>query len=93
MNIHQAGNTVKITGTFNDWNGNKVNPETVKFMVYDAHYTKINEVTLDAANNTGVGEYFYDHVFDEAGDYVYEWFAQIGNTPSLKRERIRIVTV
>ena len=44
-----GGNTIKITTTFED-EGVAIDPEVVKFILYDDTYKKLSEVVLDSDN-------------------------------------------
>lgn len=93
LNIHQAGNTVRVTGSFFDWTGEAISPEIVKFMVYDDSYNRLAEFDITSENMVQTGVYYCDYVFENPGDYIYEWFSQISGSPSLLRQRVRVVTV
>ncbi|MDM5333446.1 hypothetical protein QUF56_09425 [Ureibacillus composti] len=89
---YQAGNTVRLTAEFKDWEGVSIDPETVKLIIYDYRYTKLSEFEVPTANRINVGTYFYDHVF-ETGLFIYEWLATIDGKPSLVRKQISISNV
>lgn len=89
---YQSGNTVRLKAEFKDWNGNNIDPDVIKLIIYDSRYQKLQEIEVPASNKVNVGMYFYDYVF-EAGLFIYEWLATIGGTPSLIRKRISISNV
>lgn len=93
MNIYQEGNTIRITGQFNDWDGAAIDPTIVRLKVYNAKYELVDSLEVPLTNKIAVGEYFYDYTFSSMGDFIYEWYAEIDGTPSIKRQRIRIVKV
>ncbi|MBU8908489.1 hypothetical protein [Desertibacillus haloalkaliphilus] len=88
MMHYQEGNTVRLLVEFKDWDNQPVDPDLVKLIILDNSYKKVEENSVGPANRLGEGMYYFDYVTKEAGDYIYEWYAEIDGTPSLKRERI-----
>ena len=93
MADYQKGNTVKFQGKFYDWEGNLTDPEIVKFIMYDRNYTKLEETILDAGNKVEVGVYELELVMDTLGYFVYEWYGEVGASPTLHRTGLNIVNV
>ena len=60
--MFQVGNTIRLSCTFTDFEGRKVDPVIVKVIIYDVLYKKINEYTLDVTNKLRVGDYYFDYV-------------------------------
>lgn len=83
---------MRLMAEFKDWDGENVDPETVKLIIYDYRYNKLDEREVSLGNKTSVGTYFYDYVFN-AGEFIYEWLATINQTPSLIRKRISVKNV
>jgi len=91
--MYQQGNTVRLQGTFYDWDGNLIDPDLVKVIIYDVQYRQLNEYPLDASNRKSVGQYYLDWITDTVGSFTYEMYAEISGTPSLQRQRINVVRV
>ncbi|MFC3883741.1 hypothetical protein ACFOU2_09610 [Bacillus songklensis] len=92
MTTYQAGNTVRLAAEFKDWDGENVDPETIKLIIYDYRYNKLDEREIQTENRTSIGAYYYDYIFNE-GEFIYEWLATINRTPSLIRKRISVKTI
>jgi len=90
---YQQGNTVRLQGTFFDWDGSPIDPDLIEVIIYDVQYKKLNEYPIDASNRQDVGKYFLDWIADTVGSFTYEWYAEIDGTPSLQRQRINVVRV
>jgi hypothetical protein len=83
INIYQYGNTVRFECTFFDFDGNKIDPNSVKIVIYDYRY---NIVFNGEGLKNGVGEYFYDYTTEKKEQKLfYEWYGEIDGKPSLKR--------
>lgn len=87
---YQVGNTLKMTIVFKDFNDELVDPDTIKFIVYDAAFSKILTSSIGPLNRTGLGEYFYLFTPLSEGRFTYEWFCELQGLPSLKRIPIDI---
>lgn len=94
-NIFQAGNTVRLQCIFEDFDGNRINPETVKIIFYDNRYNVMHETLLGAGNRLETGLYVYNFRTskEEEKMYVYEWYGEISGLPSLKRSSFRTIFV
>ena len=94
-NIYQAGNTVRLMCVFEDFDGNRVNPSSVKIILYDNKYQKLQESLLSSGYRIGTGEYVYNYITssDSEQRIVYEWFGEINGLPSLKRSTFRTVFI
>ena len=88
--MFQVGNTIRLSCTFTDFAGRKVDPVIVKVIIYDVLYKKINECTLDSANKLRVGDYYFDYVPTKAGKIFYEWYGEIVGKPAIKRESLEV---
>ena len=93
IKTYKQGTSVRLTSVFYDWEGNPIDPSNVILKIYDGRYTKLEDLPLTVNVNTGVGEYQYDYTFLTEGEFVYEWYADINGSPSLERERIRVIFV
>lgn len=83
MEIYQYGNTIRLECVFFDFNGERVDPHTVKLIIYDERYRKISE---GLGIRVSVGEYLYDYTTEEKQQKIYyEWFGEIDGKPSLRR--------
>ena len=88
--MFQIGNTIRLSCTFTDFEGRKVDPVIVKVIIYDVLYKKINEYTLDSTNKFKVGEYYFDYVPTKAGKIFCEWYGEIVGKPAIKREALEV---
>lgn len=87
VNTYQYGNTVRFECTFYDFNGNKIDPDMVKIVVYNYKYQVLFTEVLGINNKKNVGEYFFDYVTESKEQKLfYEWYGEIDGKPSLKRE-------
>lgn len=85
--IYQTGDTIRFKSTLKDFDGNIVEPDLIKFIVYDQKFLKIYEITLSVLDRLDSGEYvaYYTPVSD--GTYYYEWYTELSGLPSLDRDR------
>lgn len=87
-NTYLSGNTIRIKATFYDFDNQLVNPQIVKFILYDSKYNKIDEYMLSDSNRVGVGVYFYDYITQveqKCNKIYYEFYGEIGGKPSINR--------
>mgnify|MGYP003588892241 CR=1 FL=1 len=87
--MFQIGNTIRLSCTFTDFEGRKVDPVIVKVII-DVLYKKINECTLDSANKLRVGDYYFDYVPTKAGKIFCEWYGEIVGKPAIKTEALEV---
>lgn len=88
-NTYQYGNTVRFDCLFFDFNGDKVNPDLVKIIIYNSRHEILLEEIMKTENQRSIGEYFYDYVTEDKKQTVYyEWYGEINGKPSLKRGQI-----
>lgn len=94
-NIYQAGNTVRLTCTFEDFDGNRVTPMNVKIIFYNHRYEKLQEVSLGSGNQIDTGVYVYNYTTskEEEQRVVYEWSGEINGVSSLKRATFRTIFI
>lgn len=91
INPYQLGNTIRLTGVFKDFdNVTPIKPEVVKFIVYDASFVKIREVTLSDVNSPSLGTYQYYYTPDTVGRLTCEWYCEKDGLPSLKRTLMEV---
>ena len=91
INTYQLGNTIRLTGTFKDFdNVIPIKPEVVKFIVYDASFVKLSETVVSDANSPALGTYRYYYTPDTVGRLTYEWYCEKDGLPSLKRTMIEV---
>lgn len=84
MSTYQCGNTVRFECKFYDFDGNKINPDLVKIVIYNYKYEVIQEKVVDSSIN--IGDYFYDYITEKKEQRLYyEWYGEINGKPSLKR--------
>lgn len=86
MNTYQYGTTVRFEVNFFDFDGQAIEPDSVKIIIYNQRYQQIYTETLTSNNQLGVGNYFYDYITeDKEQKLYYEWNGTINGKPSLKR--------
>jgi hypothetical protein len=84
MNVYQYGNTIRFECTFFDFEGNKIDPDVAKIIIYDYRYNVV--FNGEGLKKVGVGEYFYDYTTEMKEQRLYyEWYGEIDGKPSLKR--------
>lgn len=83
----QAGNTVRLTCKFYDPNGFLTSPTTLRLIIYDYRYRKLEEFTVPLTNQLETGTFYYD--FTTSGNeqkYIFEWNGLVDGLPSIKRD-------
>lgn len=86
MNTYQYGNTVRFECKFYDFDGQPINPDTIKIKIYNYKYQQVYMENLNSNNQIGIGDYFYDYITEEKEQKLYyEWYGEINGKPSLKR--------
>lgn len=85
--IYQTGDTMRFTSRLKDFDENEVEPDLIKFIVYDAKFLKIYEITLNSGDKLPTGEYVTYYTPESDGTYYYEWYTELSNLPSLDRDR------
>ena len=85
------GNTVRIKGTFRDWNGALGDPTGLTLKLYDQLRNQIG-ATLSSFTHEGTGVYHYDYVIPDVQTpyLVYEWAGTLSGTPILGRGEIPV---
>lgn len=83
---YQTGNTVRLMAKFLDWEDADVAPELVKLVLYTTTFDKLEEFSV--TDTLPDGAYYYDLQHHEARSLIYEWYGEIGGTPSLQRGRL-----
>lgn len=83
----QAGNTVRLTCKFYDPNGFLTSPTSVRLIIYDYRYQKLEEFTLNETNQLTAGTYYFDYATNtNEQKYIFEWYGLISGFPSIKRD-------
>lgn len=86
MNTYIAGNTVKLEGEFRNFEGNLVNVQFSKVIIYDFKYNKIGEFNLGDSNKVSDGKYLYNFVTDKTPKkYIYEFYGELNGLPAIDR--------
>lgn len=84
VNHYQYGNTVKFEGVFYNEQGEKVNPEIVKIIIYDERYKMVFEQVI---NNVSLGTYVYRYETPKKEQKMYyEWYGVLDGLPTIKRK-------
>lgn len=84
----QRGNTVRLTALFKDWEGEPIDPDAVKVIIYDRKWQKLHDDDLGPGHHLDTGSYFYDYVPEQTGTYYVEWQGRIEGLPSLHRSTL-----
>ena len=86
MNIYQYGDTIRFECVFYNFEGEKVDPQLIKVVIYDQKYKVLKTEVLTSVNKKTIGEYFYDYTTQPKEQKLYyEWYGEIDGTPSLRR--------
>lgn len=86
----QEGNTIRLTAECFDWdNVTKVDPTTIRFILYDSRWQVITSEDLEDGDRVEEGTY-RKYIAPPIGDYYYEFYAEYGGLPSLKRKPLTI---
>lgn len=86
INTYQYGNTIRFECKFHNFEGQMVDPNVIKVIIYNSKYEQIHTTVIGLANKISVGEYFYDYTTDKKEQKLYyEWYGEIDGKPSLKR--------
>ena len=84
VKVYQYGNTIRFKCVFHDFNNTKINPDTVKIIVYNYKYEVIFESIVE--NIGEIGEYMFDYTTaNKKQRLYYEWNGEIDGRASLKR--------
>jgi hypothetical protein len=90
MAYYISGSTIKLKCTFTDFEDKLVDPDTVKFIVYDYKFNKINEYVLTSENRIGEGVYFYNYTTPNTESLTYyEFKGEIQGTIAIERGSVR----
>ena len=85
-NAYQFGNTVRLDCVFYGFDGERINPDLVKLILYNSRYEILKEEFMKTENQRNIGEYFYDYITeDKRQTLYYEWYGEMNGKPSLKR--------
>lgn len=88
--------TIRFRAIFRDWPkddgspGDIVEPQLIKWILYDRYWKKIVEKNIDPATKLESGYYQLFHNIEKAGIYYYEWWAGISGMPAIARKKIVI---
>jgi hypothetical protein len=88
MEIYLTGNTVTLEAQFTDVNGNPIEVQMPKVIIYDYKYNILKEVALVDSNKVmgEVGKYFYNYITDaKPMKLVYEIRGEVNGFPILDR--------
>jgi hypothetical protein len=94
-NIYDAGNTIRLQCIFEDFDGNRVDPTTVKIIIYDHRYRMLEQAILGSGNRIDLGTYFYNYTSpkDDEERIIYEWSGEIDGFVSLKRATFSTILI
>jgi hypothetical protein len=89
MEIYLTGNTVTLEAQFTDYEGNPIEVQMPKVIIYDYKYNIIKEVTLMDSNKVvgQVGKYFYNYITEmKPMKLIYEIRGEVNGFPILDRK-------
>ena len=89
VTIFQCGDTIRFRADFYDFDDTLIDPDVVKFKLYDSNYTIISEITLGSVNKISTGKYFYDYlssVDDKDNIFIAEMYGEINSNVSIIRD-------
>jgi hypothetical protein len=88
---YKSGDTIEFTCIFNNFDGSKIDPDFIKFIVYDKLYNKIEEFNISKNPGDEVGYYSFQYTIPEnlknKQILIYEWNGEIEGKKSLERDR------
>ena len=85
--VYLTGSTVRLSAKFTDVEGNPKNPDTVKVILYDFRFNKIDEYVLGEENHIDVGEYVFDYIAPMMERKIhFEFYGEIGGNPVIERD-------
>ncbi|QHJ71629.1 hypothetical protein [Planococcus halotolerans] len=79
--------TVRLNVQFRDFNGNAINPESVKLVIYDKQELVVETIT-EGVIDLSQGNYFYDYTADS--DFIYEFSGIYFGKPVVAREAVQV---
>ena len=88
---YTIGNTVRITGTFENWDGEATDPPDVKFTVYDGNKEVVEEVEDEEIEKVSDGTYRYHYTIpaDPPGPLHFEFSSPSApDGPIVSRTRV-----
>ena len=84
VKTYQYGDTIRFKCVFHDFNNTKINPDSVKIIIYNYKYEVLFESIVE--NSGEIGEYTYDFTTEKKRQKLfYEWNGEINGRISLKR--------
>lgn len=81
------GDTARLCVQFRDFNGNAINPEEVKLMIYDTNEL-LTETITEGIVDLSQGNYFYDYTADS--DFIYEFSGIYFGNPVIARQAVQV---
>ncbi len=86
MNSCISGSPIRIRGTFKDFNGNLIDPDSVKCIIYDKAYKKLVEISAKKIS-IGIYECYYTTRFstDKQTKYFCEMNGTLDGVPNVIR--------
>lgn len=88
IQIYLTGNTVTLEAQFIDVDGNPIDVQLPKVIIYDYKYNQLAEFSLGESNKVAgsLGKYFYNYVTDvKAMRVIYEIRGELNGLPILDR--------
>jgi hypothetical protein len=89
IQIYLTGNTVTLEAQFTDVDGNPIDVQLPRVIIYDYKYNKLAEFPLTESNKVAgeLGKYFYNYVTDvKPAKVIYEVRGELNGFPVLDRK-------
>jgi hypothetical protein len=85
--VYLTGSTVRLSAKFTDVEGIPKNPDTVKVVLYDYRFNKLEEFVLGEENHVGTGEYVFDYITPMIERKIhFEFYGEISGNPVIERD-------
>lgn len=87
ISVYLTGNTVTLEAFFTDVDGNPIDIQNPKVVIYDYKYNKITEFPLSDSNRKSMGNYFYNYTTNvKPAKVIYEVYGELNGYPILDRK-------
>lgn len=86
--VYYTGETIRLQAVFYGFDGYKVDPDLIAVKIYDSSYNLITTISIDSVvNRISEGTYFCNYKSNDSGTFIYEWYAEIGGSTCVKRDK------
>lgn len=94
MANYLSGDTIRLMCTFKDFSDQLSSPDLIQVKIYDQKYNVVDTISVSSGNTLSLGNYYLDYTIPVAylnQSLYYEWYAEVGGTPSLNRGQFSVV--